>query len=204
MIDREKRLEILSKVAKGELSLEESAEMLRVLEEGDRVAGGDDAGIGSSQIPDGKNGFGSTKWKNWWTIPFFFFTLLTILAGFLVFNSYQETKLGAAFWFSLLFLLLMLAGMIVSLLSAKAPWLHLHIKKKGEGKSRNIHLSFPLPIGAAYWVTKHVHGVIPPHLQDKDIPGTISSLKESFDRQEPIEIHVDDDDDDEEVHIYIG
>ncbi len=207
MTDREKRLDILAKVAKGELSLEESAEMLRVLEEGET----------SPRISVQKNGksteiqpvvtreeLDKNKWKNWWLIPFVIFTVLTVLAGFLVYNTYKAVHLGVGFWFALLFLLLMLAGMIISLLSSNAPWIHIRIRKKGEGKGRNINLSFPLPLGAAFWVSKHVQGIIPPHLKDKDIPGTISSLKESITREDPIEIHVNDDDDDEEVNIYIG
>jgi hypothetical protein len=207
MADRNKRLDILAKVASGELSLEESAEMLRILDEGQvREQGSTSAQVGKNEeratMP--AEDLEKSKWKNWWMIPFVIFTVLTILSGFLVFTTYQNTGLGVGFWFALLFLLLMLAGMIVSILSARAPWLHIRIRRKGQGRGRNINLSFPLPLGAAFWVTKHVRGVIPPHLQDKDIPGAISSLKETINREQPIEIHVDDDDDDQEVNIYIG
>lgn len=202
MDEREKRLEIFKKVADGELSIDESAEQLESLESKTSDKPSEEIFVHHStqsnqsyKLPE--------KWKNWWLIPVGVFSFLTVIAATLVATSYTKNQLGVGFWFSLVFLLIAVAGLVLSAMSRKSKWMHLRIHQKPGEKPENINLSFPIPFGIAKWSLRTFGANFSGKMSAQDMDDTMAAFERSISQNEPMQIEVDDKDG-THVEIFIG
>lgn len=203
MVNRDSRLAILEKVAKGEISIEESASLLKQIEineEGqEREA---ESEVKPGEVIDDKPEEAG-KWKEWWMIPFLIFLFLTILAGTLTATSYVNNGLKFGFWISLVFFLVCLFGMIVSFLAKNAKWIHIRIKQSEGKKPGVINLSFPLPLRFAKSMIDNFSWAMPEKFRDKNLGEAIQGFEESVSKDQPFHVIVDEDDGDH-IEVFIG
>lgn len=199
------RLEILQKVARGELTIEESADRLKKLEMQADRSGGENENDKSPQmiIEPGQCHHDPSRWKKWWLIPFGFFTFLTILAGTLTASSYLNNKFSFGFWISVVFFFISLAGMVLSIMAQYAPWIHIRITEKSTRRRGVVNLNFPLPLRFAGWVMDTFSWAMPENLRDKGVADAIRAFESSVSHDEPFHVLVDEEDGDH-VEIFIG
>lgn len=205
MSERDSRLEILQKVARGELSIEDSAHLLKKMElQADQSENGNvENDYTHNVIEPGRSDLDSTRWKKWWLIPFGIFTILTILAGSLTASSYLHNKFSFGFWISLIFLFICLFGMILSIMSQHAPWIHIRVTQKPGKHSGVVNLSFPLPLRLAGWAINNFSWAMPEKFRDKSITEAFTAFESSVSHGEPFHVLVDEEDGDH-VEIFIG
>lgn len=203
MVDRESRLSILRKVARGEISIEESSVLLKHIE-------ADEAAPGTEKKVEVQSGdilenepIDTSHWKEWWIIPFIIFLVLTGLAGTLVATSYINNGLKFGFWISLVFLLICLFGTVVSIMAKNARWIHIRVKQAEGKKPAVINLSFPLPLRFARWVMDNFKWAMPDNIKDKNIGEAIQGFEESVTKDQPFHVLVDEDDGDH-IEVFIG
>jgi hypothetical protein len=207
MTDRNRRLSILEQVAKGELSVEESSDLLKNLESDEEIK--EAASEVDTQSPAAvttkpeDDGTDSSQWKKWWIIPFGIFIFLTILSGTLMATSYINNGLKAGFWISLVFFFICIFGLVVSFLAKFAKWIHIRVTQKPGERPQHINLSFPLPLKFARWTMNNFSWAMPEKMRDKQIGDAIQGFEESISQDQPFHVFVDEEDG-EHVEIYIG
>lgn len=143
------------------------------------------------------------KWKNWWTIPLWIGTAMTVFGGLFMYLAQQTYGLG--FWF-ICAAVPFTIGLVVIVLawqSRTAPWLHLRVQQP-QGKSpEKIAFSFPLPLRTASWFVR-TFGWMIPGMADKDLDRIIEAVGENANPENPLSILVDEGESGEKVEIYIG
>lgn len=201
MNDKEMRRQILERVARGELKLEEANGLLAELDAG-----------GESQVPpvtgevitrDPAGGEIPHGWKDWWQIPFWISFAFLGLSAYWMVKGYQASGLGWGFWLSFLLFLLSVAGLVLSFLSRNAKWLHVRIVENEGGHRHNINISLPLPLRLGSWAVRQFSWAMPSDIQDGHIDEIINALDQSVSSDQPVHIVVDGDDD-EHVEVFIG
>jgi hypothetical protein len=205
MMDRDSRLSILEKVAKGELSIEESAELLKRMEiEAEQpISSTPEENKADNIVEKPVSNPDSNRWKQWWLIPFGIFTFLTILAGSLTATSYFNNGIKFGFWISLVFFFICVFGMVVSFMAKNARWIHIRVTQKPGKRPGVINLSFPLPLRFARWAMNNFSWAMPEKLRDKSVGEAIKGFEDSISHDESFHVLVDEDDGDH-VEIYIG
>lgn len=201
MVEHSKRLEILQKVANGELTIDESSIQLEALEQYD-----EEKIIEDHVKIDTKERESYTppvKWKNWWLIPVGIFSFLTVIAATLLATSYSHNQFGVGFWFALVFLLLAIGGLVLSAMSSRSRWMHLRIHQKPGDKPEYIHLSFPVPFKLARWALHSFGNKMSGKMSAQEMEETLNAFDHSISENEPMHIEVDDKDG-THVEIFIG
>ena len=138
------------------------------------------------------------RWKHWWTYPMYFGIGIVVLSS-LWMNSTQQNS-GYGFWFFCSWFPLALGILLISLswLSQKGPWIHVRVR----GKSDNVAVSMPAPLGLAGWALR-TFGHYIPNLERTSIDEIISALDQSVKGDTPLYVNVDEGDG-EHVEVFIG
>jgi len=142
------------------------------------------------------------KWRNWWQIPFWIGTALTVMSAVWMTLALQD---GFFVWKFILALAPFLIGVLIIILawqSRNAPWLHLRINERKAGQSTRIALSFPLPIGPTRWFIRTFGDRIP-NFKGTSLDEVLLALGRDTSRENPLYIHVEEEDG-EQVEIYLG
>jgi hypothetical protein len=201
-------LDVLKKVKSGELSVDEAANRLSMM---DAVQGDESASVISSAAPrfetgaEGEPPDGSSVpdlgwWKNAWMVPFWIGTGIFILGAGLMAWAYSSTSGTPNFWFYCSWLP-MLLGLLVLFLgwwSRQARWVHVRIQDSDGSK---VNISMPLPLRLAGWFLRAFGPMIPAVKEQKldFLPDIFDAVSQTRD---PIWVDVDDEDGDR-VKVYI-
>jgi hypothetical protein len=191
----EERKAILNRVAAGELSVAEAAELLAAM--GPVETRGVETGV--EDALDGRPA-PETHWRRYWIYP------LVAGGGVLLLGTLAMTLVnitGAAHGWLVCGWLPMIGGfgiMVLALWSWQARWLHVRIR---EGGRRTIAFSFPLPLTLAVWVLRIAQPFVP-QLADTGVDDLLIALRDGDLGDEPIAIDVQDDGRGEQVQVYFG
>lgn len=201
MIGKEMRRQILERVARGELKLEEANGLLAELDAGGTSRIPSESGEVITRAPVGEEV--PQGWKDWWQIPFWFSFAFLGLSAYWMVKGFQAAGLGWGFWLAFLLLLISVGGMVLSYLSRKAKWLHVRVIETEGDRPHRIAISLPLPLRLGSWVVRQFSWAMPPEIQDGHIDEIINALDESVTSDQPVHILVDDEDGDH-VEVFIG
>ena len=200
MLAKEQRRQILERVARGELPLEEANGLMAELDaSGPQVT--PEVGEVITRVPPGEEV--PHGWKNWWQIPLWISIGILVLSSYWMVKGYQAAGLGWGFWLAFILFLLSVGGIVLSYLSRNAKWLHVRIIDTEGDHPHRINISLPLPLRAGSWAVRQFAWAMPPEVQDGHIDEIINALDESVTSDQPVHIQVDDEDG-EHIEIFIG
>lgn len=205
------KIEILNRVASGELSVEEGNRLLAGLDAGepaqpevvmpsnDRQAGAAGEGRETFQSELSEAELKRVKaWRRWNWIPLSLFLVLTGFAAVWIYQSYTGTGFGWRFWLSWIPFLIGVLG-VYAFWNMK--WVHVRVRENKGGRVSRVSVSIPLPIGLLPWVFNTFDRYIPANVKDQR--ESIQMINEALKTDEPIHIHVTEEED-EEVEVFIG
>ncbi|NIM95205.1 MAG: hypothetical protein GTO18_16025 [Anaerolineales bacterium] len=221
--ESKERIEILDKLAAGELEVtevvqqlqgedeqHEEMDVLEQLESGDIdvekaievLQGGpeeEDDDYTSYSVPPPEPYPGTTSAKrSWWLIILASGLAITALGGSLA-------MIGGWWWLCAAPALLL--GMIILLLAittVKSPWLHVKVDTGEESWPQHINLSFPVPFRFASWGLRR-WGHRFRGMDETVVDDLLIALEGSVSSDTPIYIDVQEDDDSgERVRVYLG
>lgn len=200
------KIEILNRVARGELSVDEGNRLLAELD-GAEPAQPEvwmPAGAANEANVTYQPGLNDDEmkrvkaWRRWNWIPLFLFLVLTGFAGTWIYKAYVSTGLGWRFWLSWLPFLIGVLG-VYAFWNMK--WVHVRVReKKGDHVSR-VSVSIPLPIGLLPWVFNTFGRYMPANVKGQQ--ESILMINEALKSDDPIHVHVNENED-EEVEVFIG
>jgi hypothetical protein len=226
----DRRLEILRKVERGELSTEDGSRLLGELEMGllpeaeplpavpvpTPPAALPEPGVEvipssapatSDQSPQLSDLEASrfNFWQRWWLLPFAIGVILLLLGAYWMYLGYLSAGLGWGFWLSWVPFGL---GVIITAVAARsrtARWLHVRIHESGSkhDRPRNINISFPLPISFGAWVLRTFGRWMPNDFQQQHLDEVLATLDTALTRDAPMHVMVNEDDGDQ-VEVFIG
>jgi hypothetical protein len=202
-LGKTREMDLLEKIERGELS---TGEALRAFNgDGDQENEPQPEVIGSSpartSTPEAeqqrKREF--SKWQEWWMIPFAIGTVIIVLAGNWMNNTYNDA--GMNFWFFCAWLPLLIGIALASLsfASRNAPWVHVRVNSSDAA----VHVSLPLPIGITGWGLRNFGHYIP-NLKSTQIDEVLLALDKTVSGETPLHVIVNDDEDGEHVEVFIG
>lgn len=232
MSDEQERMQILNLIDQGKISAEEGLQLLQALvieeEETEAIPA---AVAGAEEAPAAEQAFSGAaeaapssseqpaeqitvrtesavppeftqKWRNWWQIPFWIGTAITVIGAVWMTQALQGGSLSWKFFLALIPFLLGVLIIILAWQSRHAPWLHLRIHERKAGQSTRIALSFPLPIGPTRWFIRTFGNRIP-NIQGTSLDEVLLALGRGTSKENPLYIQVEEEDG-EQVEIYIG
>jgi len=190
----ERRLGILRRVERGELSVTDGAELLAGLEDG-----GDEVieAAPSAAAPAYR------RWEGWWLLPFGLGVVLIALGAWWMYNGYAAAGLSWGFWLSWLPFGLGVLLAAFAWQSRLAPWLHVRVHQRPDEKPEWIVISMPLPLGLAAWGLRTFGGFLPKEVRDQPLDELLLSLSQTIHQGDPLHVQVDDEDG-SQVEVYIG
>jgi hypothetical protein len=224
----EQRLEILRKVERGELSTQDGSRLLEELEVGlplsisvdplpavpepTAAAAPDveiippptpaaaDQGPQLTDLETSRFNF----WQKWWLLPFGIGVALTLLGAYWMYLGYMAAGLGWGFWLSWFPFGLGVLVTAVAARSRTARWLHVRVHQDGEdGSSRNVNISFPLPISFGAWVLRTFGHWMPDKFQRQHLDEVLTMLDQALTRDAPLHVMVNEKGGDR-VEVFIG
>lgn len=228
------RLEILNRLERGELSIEQAAELLTgaqtsrkaaaspmdVLEQLERgeinpeEAAQQLGAAGASQ--DAKEESHTSRVEvidpkvrrsRWWAVAIAAGSLLAVLAATWMRSDLQDGSLGLAFicaWAPLLMGILLI---VLGWASRQSPWASVRIRsRRAVGHAEgNFNLDLPLPVKLTSQVLRFFGGRMNISGVDlEDIEGLLGAFEQAKENGQPIIIQTHSDDDDETVDIQIS
>ncbi len=211
-----KRMDILRRVEKGEISPDEASRFLEELED-DELALGRAAQfipadeplvevipppleVGNQTVPaeDNKR---MNYWKRWWLIPFGVGVLIMVLGAYAMYGGYRAAGLSWGFWLSWLPFGLGVLIMALSAINSSSRWVHIRVDRKPGEKPQQIAISFPLaPAMGIFNIVNHF-GVAKD--AGKTVNEAFNMLNSAVSSDQPIHIQVNDEDG-EHVEVFIG
>lgn len=215
---RMQRLDILKRVEAGELSVEESNDLLEALERQEEQEAYEQtvktvpvkAELAPAVEPPAESPadaayseFEMGRFKRWrWLaqVPFWLSVGFTALSAYWMYQGYTRSGFGWGFFLSWIPFLIGLAGMLIFW---GARWLHVRVRQKPGEKPAVINISLPLPLRAAGWFMRAFGRYMPADLQEKRMDEMMDMLDASFTKDTPFHVYVDDEDG-EQVEVYIG
>ncbi|MGD8457909.1 MAG: hypothetical protein PVF83_16135 [Anaerolineales bacterium] len=197
------QMSILNQIECGEISSEEGIRLLQGGFDENEIFQPDSSKNRNyefpKEVPPHLSDKEMSKWKQWWTYPFYIGVGLIILATYWLNSAYQSSGYGFWFFFSWLPLLLGTVLMALSWYSRTGTWLHVRVKSKHQ----RVAISLPIPFGLVAFVVQHF-GQFIPHMEDTSLDEIITALKESAKNENPLYVHVDEGEDGEQVEVFIG
>jgi hypothetical protein len=227
----ERRLEILRKVERGELSTADGSRLLEEVELG--LPSGPDETLPVLQDPvppepeveviqtaaptaaDSASGQAPQLtdleqarfnfWQRWWLLPFAIGVILTLLGAYWMYLGLVSAGLGWGFWLSWIPFGL---GVVVTAAAARsrtARWLHVRVHESGgkDGRPHNINISFPLPISFGAWMLRTFGRWMPGDFQRQHMDEVLGMLDQALNKDAPLHVMVNEDDGDQ-VEVFIG
>jgi len=191
----ESKLEILKKVEKGVLSVEEGADLLAILD--GKNANIPDQEVVTSVNLDKESSNDSyttevpTGWKSLWSIPLWLGIIFMGLSGFWLYSSYGRSGLGVGFWFAFFFLFVSTAIVFFGWRLIAGRWMALNISSKNETKSEKFKIWIPFPIHFASWVFRNFGHLMPEDVKNKNYDQIINDLDSSLPDGQPFRVDID-------------
>ena len=200
------KIEILNRVARGELSVDEGNRLLAALEAQPQapVPEPEPAGVtidmGAESIPsiDPEELKRIKAWRRWNWIPLTLFLILTGFAGLWIYQAFDRSGCGWGFWLSWIPFLIGVLG-IYAFWNMK--WVHVRVREKKGNRVQKVSVSVPLPLGILPWVFNTFGRYVPANVRNQR--DSILMINEVLKSDEPIHVHVSEKDD-EEVEVFIG
>ena len=204
------KIEILNRVARGELSVDEGNRLLAALEsqpetqpqvtvpEPEPAEVTIDMGVESVPSIDPEELKRMKAWRRWNWIPLTLFLILTGFAGLWIYQAYDRGGFGWGFWLSWIPFLIGVLG-IYAFWNMK--WVHVRVREKKGNRVQKVSVSVPLPLGILPWVFNTFGRYMPANVRDQR--DSILMINEVLKSDEPIHVHVSEKED-EEVEVFIG
>lgn len=230
MPDKQERMHILDLIDQGKISAEEGLQLLEALATDESESAvellpaveepppGEAEQEEAAQFPEGKPPVEeftilpapqptpkpefAEKWRNWWQIPFWVGTAITVASAVWMTQALQGGKISWGFYLALIPFLFGVLVIVLAWQSRNAPWLHIRINEHKEGHSTRIALSFPLPIGPMRWFLRTFGDRIP-NIRGTSLDEVMTALGQGTSKENPLYIRVEEEDG-EQVEIYIG
>lgn len=204
-------LDILNKIRSGEMTVEEGARRLELLEAGPGEPGAQPQAETTSPGEGSYAGENETIvgqpeepiqpdlgwWKNAWWIVFSAGSGIVVLAAMFMGWAYSSQHM---FWFTCSWLP-MLLGLLVFFLgwwSRTARWVHVRVHGNDGG---HVTISMPLPLRLAAWALRFLSPFIP-KLREQNLEGLPDIFNALADTEGPLSVEVDDEDG-SQVRVYI-
>lgn len=202
------KIEILNRVARGELSVDEGNRLLAELEEQQlvepEVVAADsqsqvtvDMGVPESEI-DSEELKRMKAWHRWNWIPLSVFLILTGFAALWIYRSYVSGGFGWGFWLSWIPFLIGVLGVFAFW---NMKWVHVRVREKKGDRVQKVAVSVPLPLGILPWIFQTFGRFMPAEVRSQQ--DSIMMINEVLKSDDPIHIHVSEKED-EEVEVFIG
>ena len=202
------RMAILNRVKAGEITIDEGARLLSMIDEGlVEPAAASKAQINAvpspvvhQAAPEDLESDRIHQFRSWWLAPLWIgFSILVFSAGLMSWGLAN----AHFFWFycSWLPLLIGLLMMVIGAWSRTARWLHLRVQDTSHNHSSNIRLSFPIPIRFAGWVFHTAAPYIPQIKEQGWVDSVVPLLETVGNSREPMVIEVNENEG-QNVQIY--
>ncbi len=201
----DERQQVLKMIEDGKISAEQGLTLIQALEE--NAPDGDEPTpevVTSTVDPKVEAEFTHKidRLRKLWTIPMWVGVIVTVLAAYWMYTSFQAGGLG--FW---LFVALVVFFLGVGILafafgSRTSKWLSVDIKQKPGESPQRIAFSVPLPLGLVHWGMP-IFGNHIPNDDRRHTDDILHAVFESTSSTAPVFIDVHDEDG-EHVQIYIG
>lgn len=193
----ESKLEILKKVETGQLSIEEGADLLAILD-GVRPNKPEQSAqpvVNSvdSSADDSKTTAVPAGWKAAWSIILWLGMIFMGLSGFWLYSSYARSGLGWGFWIAFVFLCLSTGIVFFGWRLIAGRWLVLNITSKKVNKTEKVKIWVPFPIHFANWAFSNFGKHMPSKVREKNYQQIIQELDNSLPDGEPFQIDIDED-----------
>lgn len=205
------KIEILNRVARGELSVEEGNRLLAELEAEqpaqpevlmpDYAQQAEAPEEMSSQATPELNPREQERiraWQRWNWVPLALFIILTGFAALWIYQGYRASGFGWSFWLSWIPFLIGVLG-VYAFWNVK--WVHVRVREKKGDRVEKISISLPLPLGILPWIFNTFGHYMPAEVRSQR--DSVEMINEVLKGDEPIHIHVTEKDD-EEVEVFIG
>lgn len=200
----ERRMDILDRIARGEISATDGAVLLHAVNQLDEESQPEPARGNPSPEPALAAALLEEEIasvRRWWLVGFLVGVAILILGSGGIVWAYLAS--GYNFWFycSWLPFLLGLAIMMLAWGSRKARWMYVNVQ---EGRTGGHHIRFgmPLPLGLARWVIRNF-GDWFTGLKTEQREMILAFLETASVSPEPMTIAVDDPEDGDHVQIYL-
>jgi len=225
----EKRLEVLRRVERGEVSIEDGSQMLEALDRGEPLdlskpvtregtaqpiipvsitePSPPAAAIvspfsGKNDEPPGEYDARINYWRRWWLLPFGIGILILVLGAYWMYLGYLAAGLSWGFWLSWIPFGLGVLIIAIAARSRTARWLHVRIHQKPGERPQNINISMPLPLHFSAWFLHTFGRWMPAETRAKHLDEALEMLDQAISSDAPLHVQVDEDD--EQVEVYIG
>lgn len=205
------KIEILNRVASGELSVDEGNRLLAELEgivspqsevrmpyEPESMHASPESAAPAAAELDAAELERMKAWRRWNWIPLTLFLILTGFAGLWIYQAYRSGGFGWGFWLSWIPFLIGVLG-VYAFWNMK--WVHVRVRENKNGRVHRIAISIPLPLGILPWVFQTFGRYMPAEVRDQS--ESILMINDVLKSDEPIHVHVSEDED-EEVEVFIG
>jgi len=204
------KIEILHRVARGEIGVEEGNRLLAELEAMTVVE--PEVIVPEPDSPDVKIDMGGESrpeidpdelkrmkaWRRWNWIPLSVFLILTGFAALWIYQAYTQSGFGWAFWLSWIPFLIGILGVFAFW---NMKWVHVRVREKKGERVQKVSISVPLPLGILPWLFNTFGRYMPLEVQRQR--DSILMINEVLKSDEPIHVHVTEKED-EEVEVFIG
>lgn len=205
------KIEILNRVASGELSVEDGNRLLAEIDAQrpvqPEVLMPDDASPAEATVASGSELRDELdpqewerlkKWRRWNWIPLSLFLILTGFAALWIYQAYRSAGFGWGFWLSWIPFLIGVLG-VYAFWNMK--WVHVRVREKKGDHVQRVSVSVPLPLGVLPWVFQTFGRYMPAEVRDQQ--ESILMINDVLKSDDPIHIHVTESED-EEVEVFIG
>ncbi|MRR29540.1 hypothetical protein EG834_04235 [bacterium] len=204
------KIEILKRVASGELSVDDGNRLLaeldaaqpvqaEVLMPEDRPAVEVPGAMADSMPEVSEEELKRMKaWHRWNWIPLTLFLILTGFAALWIYQGYRSGGFGWGFWLSWIPFMIGVLG-VYAFWNMK--WVHVRVREMKGDRVQKISISVPLPLGLLPWVFTTFGRYMPAQVREQQ--ESILMINEMLKTDDPIHIHVSENED-EEVEVFIG
>lgn len=204
------KIEILNRVARGELSVDEGNRLLAELEAQPPAQVVASTPVDDNQaevtvdmaVPESEIDADELKrikaWHRWNWIPLSVFLILTGFAAMWIYRSYINNGFGWGFWLSWIPFLIGVLGVFAFW---NMKWVHVRVREKKGDRVQKVSVSVPLPLGILPWVFQTFGRFMPAEVRENE--SSILMINEVLKSDEPLHIHVSEKED-EEVEVFIG
>lgn len=193
------RLDILKKVEKGEINLDDASSLLSAFYENVSMFEDD---VNVERIEDInepdlhiRSEINKPDWSIvFWIIPLLSGVTLTIFSSTWLYQNYNTAGLGIRFWFTMIPFIIGIILIYLGWVFQSAQWMHIIIKQPMGEKPENIVLGFPLPIKMTASFLNTIKKFLPSNVRQLDFIEFINAFDGQASKENPLAIHIDDED----------